>query len=457
MKNLFLLFLATTAFGAERPNILLVTADDLGLQLGCYGDTIATTPALDALAKEGVRFTRGYVTQASCSPSRSSMLSGPHPHQNGQIGLSHRGFAMRDPGIPTLPSVLKEAGYSTGILGKLHIKPTAAFPFDFVGVPFADARDPVKVAASFNGFFEKADAAKPFFFMCNFSDPHEPFDAPVDGSPEKTVTPGEVEPFPFTNKPKRKNLPKVKRSVAGYYTCANRVDECFAAIMRVLEKRGLAENTIVVFIGDHGPPFPRAKVTAYNAGHHIPFLIRWPGTAPAGQTRDQMVSTIDLMPTFLKAASVEPPAGLPGRDLKPLLETADTPGREYLATEFGSHTEFDFLPQRCIQDGRWRLMVSLLKDPAIVGRMPFAGQKPEEVFAKYELVPHIGLYDLKNDPWERNNLADDPAHKEKLDELQAALLKWRRDTKDPFLRKEALIGRAKKEAGRSVAKRKTEK
>ncbi len=122
------------------PNILLVTADDLGLQLGCYGDTIAHTPNLDRFAGEGVRFTRAFVTQASCSPSRSSMLTGLYPHQNGQIGLSHRGYSIHDSTIPTLPGELKKAGYTTGIIGKLHVNPESCFPFDFKHTSHQTAR-----------------------------------------------------------------------------------------------------------------------------------------------------------------------------------------------------------------------------------------------------------------------------------------------------------------------------
>jgi len=101
---------------ATRPNLILVTGDDMGFQLGCYGDAVATTPHMDRLAREGIRFTRGYITQASCSSSRSSMLTGPYPHQNGQIGLSHLGCSMR-PDVPTLPTLLRWAGYRTGIIG----------------------------------------------------------------------------------------------------------------------------------------------------------------------------------------------------------------------------------------------------------------------------------------------------------------------------------------------------
>jgi N-sulfoglucosamine sulfohydrolase len=453
-----LVLITRVSCGSERPHLLLITADDLGLQLGCYGDKVATTPAMDQFAAEGIRFTRAYVTQASCSPSRSSMLTGLYPHQNGHIGLSHLGFSMHSADIPSLPLLLQKAGYATGILGKLHVSPPAAFPFEFNGLPGQQTRDPQKVAASFDTFLQQRQEGKPFFFMANLLDPHEPFDAKVEGAPKNIVMPRQVKPFPFMNLTEASEIKAAQKRVAGFYTCVNRADECFASLMSVLEKRGLKERTLVVVIGDHGPPMPRAKTTAFNAGNHIPCLVRWPGHVPAGEKRDQMVSMVDLMPTFLAAAGVPPPPGLPGQDMMPILKDATVPGRRYLATEFGSHTPADFLPQRCIQDERWRLVMNLLRAPEIVTEKPtWAGRAPEEVFSKYNATPHIALYDLKNDPWELQNLADDPAHHAKLQELKTELHAWRQQTNDPFLNQTALIGRAEKEATRSLQRKKAAK
>jgi arylsulfatase A-like enzyme len=127
-------FLGPAARSAEPPNVLLITADDLGNQLSCYGDERLKTPRLDALASQGVRFTRAYVTQSSCSSSRASLLTGLYPHQNGQYGLAHLGFSMH-PGQENLPALLKAAGYRTGIIGKLHVEPAAEFPFDWRPIP----------------------------------------------------------------------------------------------------------------------------------------------------------------------------------------------------------------------------------------------------------------------------------------------------------------------------------
>jgi N-sulfoglucosamine sulfohydrolase len=135
-----LLAVAVACGESPRPNILLITSEDHGPELGCYGEPYVKTPRLDALAQDGVRFDRAYVTQAGCSPSRASILTGLYPHQNGQIGLATWGFHMYSENTPNLPRSLQQAGYRTGIIGKLHINPESAFPFDFKAIPSGNQR-----------------------------------------------------------------------------------------------------------------------------------------------------------------------------------------------------------------------------------------------------------------------------------------------------------------------------
>lgn len=170
-----LLALATGAFAAApgRLNVILVTADDLGLQVGSYGDPISPTPNLDALAMPGVKFRDAWVVQSSCSPSRSALLTGLWPHQNGQVGLVNGGFAMRS-GVTTLPARLKAAGFATGIIGKLHVDPPKAFSFDMAHSQHGVSRH-VPNVAQWAGAFFAMNREKPFFLMVNYRDPHRPF------------------------------------------------------------------------------------------------------------------------------------------------------------------------------------------------------------------------------------------------------------------------------------------
>jgi N-sulfoglucosamine sulfohydrolase len=169
-----LLTVATASAADGELNILLITADDLGCNLSCYGEKRNATPKLDAFAAEGVRFQNAYVAQSSCSPSRAALLTGLWPHQRGQIGLAQGGFTMQ-PGLPNLPALLKAAAYRTGIIGKLHVEPAAAYPFHwapkekFANLP---TRNVQWVAVQSREFFAGAKAAgQPFFATLTTSIP----------------------------------------------------------------------------------------------------------------------------------------------------------------------------------------------------------------------------------------------------------------------------------------------
>ena len=420
---------------SAAPNILLVTADDLGLQLGCYGDTVAHTPHLDRFASEGARFARAFVTQASCSPSRSSMLTGLYPHQNGQIGLSHRGYSMHDDTIPSLPSRLREAGYATGIIGKLHVAPESCFSFDFKETNSQATRDVEHVAARTEAFLAQ-HGNRPFFLMVNFSDPHSPYLRDVAGHPRVKVERDAVTAVPFTGQ----DLDQPSPVTADYYCCVNRFDEGFGLLMEVLSDRNLAADTLVVVIGDHGPPFPRGKVTCYEAGLQIPWLVRWPGRIQPGSVHDAFVSTVDLMPTFLEAAGAELPARQAGKSLVSLLQGGAASVRDYLFGEFTSHVPVHYLPQRTVRDDRYKLRISLMFQPDALARLKREGIDPAQEFqSSFSDIPAIGLYDLENDPHEFHNLAADPQYGSVLKRLQDELLAWREASGDPTLDLDYLV------------------
>ena len=259
--------LVQSAPPAERtPNVLLITTDDMGLQAGCYGDALAVTPNLDSLAAQGVLFERGYTTQASCSPARASLLTGLYPHQNGQIGLAgqHPEFRVKD-GTHTLSTLLRNAGYETGILGKLHLSPGDAFPFDFAwpgGSQAMATRKVRTVADKVAEFLDGPAKDKPFFLYVNYFDPHRPFDQDADqteGLPEKPYAPDEVKPLAYLGmdgKPPR-------AEAAAYYNSIRRIDTGLGLLFDVLKERDRWDDTLVIFVSDHGPPFARAKTTVY--------------------------------------------------------------------------------------------------------------------------------------------------------------------------------------------------
>jgi len=452
---LLLIQSAAVAQEQRRPNVLFITADDLGLQLGCYGDTVIETPQLDALAASGVQFDVAYVAQASCSPSRSAMFTGLYPHANCQYGLTAGGFFALHPHLrdATIPNILKRAGYRTGIIGKLHVNPGASFQFDYHGGNYVVARD-VKLVAKRASDFMTQSGDQPFFLMVNYTDPHavRPRDPEtnkfgdwtfldrVEGIPETLVQPSAKTVFPF----QQIDSPEQRKRVAGYYNEVKRLDIGVGLLLETLERHGHADNTLVIFIGDHGPPFTRGKATTYEGGLRIPFLVRWPGVSKPMRS-SAMVSTVDILPTILDATGAKNDVEMHGRSLRPVLENADAPWREFLVGEFHVHGP-PWFPQRAIRDGRYKLIHNLLADSArpsneIDGDIGYstsredryAGTHIRTAFDTYADPPEFEFYDLASDPWEFHNLAGKPEHADAEQRLKTALEAWRHETDDPTL------------------------
>jgi N-sulfoglucosamine sulfohydrolase len=231
-------------------------------------------------------------------------------------------------------------------------------------------------------------------------------------------------------------------------------------ILDALEKTGKSDNTVVVFLGDHGPSFPRGKMTAYEGGVRVPLLMRWPGHMEKGRRVGELVSTLDLMPTLVAAAGAEAPADLPGRSLLPLARGEKCPWREHLFTEFTLHWPETYFPQRTVRDRRYKLIHNLLPGrenpvfgwchlwqlkifrPEAVDDLPAPWK---EVYRRFRRPPEFELYDLQEDPWETRNLAGDKAHADTLERLKKVLAAWQERTGDA-LRKPELLKRFTEES-----------
>lgn len=339
--------------------------------LGCYGDKIARTPNLDRLATQGMRFVNSYVTNASCSSSRSSLLTGLYPHQTGfflpnntpvgQIGLAYpgSGYAM-DPRVITMPQLLKAAGYRTGIIGKLHVFPEASFPFDYKAIEL-NTRDIELVAQRAEKFLGKKPQ-QPFFLMVNYGDPHEPYYRQVNGYPQQPFGPTDVKTFPWAGI----DTPEFRNKTAGYYNGVARMD---AGVGMLLNKPKIINNSLV--------------------------------------------STVDILPTVLQQAGVKVPQNLAGRSLKQLFFANTTGWRRVLCAEYTSHTRDYFNPRRSIRGDRWKYILNLLPNR----NNGIAEQ----------------LYNLDTDRNEFNNLAGRPEYEGAQNFLRGELLKWRQQTADPLL------------------------
>jgi N-sulfoglucosamine sulfohydrolase len=438
-----ILFAVLSGFAADRPNILLIISEDNGPELGCYGEPYVRTPHLDGLAAEGVRFERAYVPQAGCSQSRAAYLTGLYPHQNGQIGLATWKFRMYSEQTPNLVRSLKEAGYRTGIIGKLHVNPASAFPFDFKKIPSSNfGRKKLKdYAAEAGRFISQSD--QPFLLSVNYPDPHRPFTKKVGGLPKKPLEAADVKPFAYFGE--GVDTPDLREQVANYYNCMSRLDSLVGDLLQVLKKSDKADNTLIIYFGDHGADLLRGKRTSYEGGVRVPLIVKWGDRWKA--VRQELVTTLDLMPTLLDVVGAKPVANLPGRSLIPLMDNKTDAWRTHLFTEFHIHSAHNYYPQRTVRNDRYKLIRNLMPNEVNPGydfaiNRFFAGlqdvidSNPKPVSNAYELMrkpPEFELYDLKNDPFEFSNLADIPKYSKTLSDLQSRLMKWRQATKDPML------------------------
>jgi N-sulfoglucosamine sulfohydrolase len=448
----------------HRPNVLLIVAEDHGCHLGCYGDPIAVTPRLDALAAESVLFRQAYTTQSVCSPARAAIHTGLYPHQNGQIGLAtHRysTFSRRD--MPTLSGTLAAAGYRTGILGKLHINPEDRFPFDVRrndrDVMGFQHRNIEAFAAQAEELF--AADSSPFFVALNPSDAHLPLLAQQFGQP----------PQPLTGKDMAASLggvdsPRMRTASANYYNCMARLDSYVGLVLDALDRNGHTDDTLVIFTSDHGYQFPRGKTTCYEGGIHVPLLVRWPVSdapdgAGLGRAMEELVSHVDILPTALAAAGLPIPQGLPGRSLADLVVPRGGPWRSHVVSEWNVSHPPTYHPQRSIRNARYKLIKTLLPErptPAAryytdgvtvetsvtAAELAAAPEPIQTAFDEWAHSPAVALYDLDEDPEELENLARSPEHTSVLAELLDELERWQHET-DDSLRNPAMLRRLTEE------------
>lgn len=435
---------AFAASAAGRPNILLIVSEDNGPELGTYGDPYARTPNLDQLATDGVRFDRAFVPQAGCSPSRASLLTGLYVHQHGQLGLATWGFRMYRNDTPNVVRSLNDAGYRTGIIGKIHVNPESAFPFDFQALPTANfqRKNLDAYADEAKSFFCASE--QPFFLSVNYPDAHQPWLRQAEGLPERPLDAADVRELAYLGL----QGPKLRQLTADYYNSMERLDVLVGDLLAALDRSGKADTTLVIYLSDHGADFMRGKRTCYEGGLRIPLIVRWPGRAKPNQARDELVSTIDLMPTMLAAAEAQAPPALPGASLIELFEGKAPDWRRYLFAEFHAHAaKMNFYPQRSVRNDRYKLIENLLPGEVnpgyrdtfrlvkadLAAAIEGASSEVRKAYRVMERPPQFELYDLDADPFEFHNVAEVSALEPVLGELKRELANWRKRTNDPLL------------------------
>ena len=433
-----------------KPNVLFIVSEDNGPELGCYGDPYAQTPVLDRLAMSGIRFDRAFVPYSVCSPSRACFLTGLYPHQNGQLGLATHKFSTYG-SIPNLFTLMKSAGYRTGLIGKLHVNPEKDFPVDFRAIEGANfgRRSMSEYAESANKFINDGD--EPFFLSINYPDAHFPLHKQQFGLPKTPMEPHEVKPLPWVGVDSQ----RLRKFTANYYNCLRRLDDGVGMLLHNLKESGKFNDTIIIYIGDHGAQFSRGKCSVYEAGLRVPFMMSWPGEIRAKQARNELVSTLDILPTILDMIGAEPmvPKKLPGRSLRPLLNGLTVPWRKYVFGFTTGAAPRIFHLAYSVRGERYKLISSPLSDGVFrnysaeayltqLNSHYIAGTTKDEIesapvhiqkaYQTFLNTPRYELYDLKKDPYEFNNLANHPEHAQTRESLIAVLENWQRETKDPL-------------------------
>jgi len=442
---------AAAAVPSSRPNIVLILADDLGSEdVGAFGHPTVRTPHLDRLAREGMRFDRAFVTASSCSPSRSSLLTGRYPHNTDAEEL-HWPLPARQ---ATFLEPLRAAGYWTGAAGKWHLGEEAKARFDqvreadpagftlAVGAPAGETKmltakggDAQSGCTDWVPLLRERPRDRPFFVWLAALDPHRDYEEKISARP----TPPEAVVVP-RHLP---DTPAVRRELAQYYDEIERLDRFVGDVLAELEAQGVADHTLVVFLSDNGRPFPRDKTTLFETGIKTPLIVRWPGRVAPGSTCAQLVSTIDLAPGFAVAAGLKPTSTMQGVSFLPLLAEAGTPIRREVWAEQNWH---DYAQRsRAVRTGHFKLIANDYPDSALTPgadavrsggfrellRLRTAGQLPPHQQQCFTLPrPAVELYDLQADPGELHNVAALPAYAAVLADLKARLDRWKVDTQD---------------------------
>jgi N-sulfoglucosamine sulfohydrolase len=434
---------------ADRPNILLIIADDLGWE-DCrpYGNTRIMTPQLERLAREGMRFENMILTCSSCSPSRASLITSRFPH-------STRAEQLHWP-LPktqvTFVEQLRQAGYWTAAAGKWHL-----------GTPVRDRFDVIHDAgtAGFQLPTEKVDKSKtktvvapnpsgaeawvstlkerpkdkPFFLWLAALDPHRDYAEkviPVPHRPEDVTVP-----------PYLPDNAQTRRDLALYYDEISRLDDNVGKVLDEIAAQGLADNTVVIFMTDNGRPFPRCKTTLYDSGIKSPLIIRWPGKVRTAGVCQSLLSSVDIAPTILEIAGVMPPVQFQGTSFLKVLTQPETRIRE---AAFSEHNWHDFEARgRSVRTERFKYIRNEYPDlpntpPAdAVRSLTFQSMRKLRDEGKLKGIqttcftkplPEEELYDIQADPHELKNLAADPKFAAELAELRGALEAWKKQTRD---------------------------
>ena len=459
---------ATSLSAADRLNILFITLDDMNRDsIGVYGAKVPeTTPNIDRLASQGLRFEHAHVTIAICQPTRAVWMTGRYPHNSGALG-----FNKINAGVPTLPQTLRKNGFYTGILGKTeHVVPSRkdAFEYKRDRSELHNGRSQQLYGEYVAEFLQNAKQSdRPFFLMVNTHDPHRPFDKRTQA--EKR-TPGEVvhgqngkvkyngdypapsriyQPDEIVVPGFLPDLPKIREEIAQYFSSVRRADDVVGRVLSELKAAGLADNTLVMLKSDHGIPVPFAKTNVWRHSTSTPWIVRWPGILkPGTYETEHLVAGVDFAPTILDILGIDPMDAMDGRSFLPVLKGESQKGRDFVFTHINTIASGKSYAMRSIQGKRYGLIWNGWSDGKTVFRnesmagltwkaMAAASKSDAGLAARvkhYSFRVPFEFYDYEQDRDAMENRIDDPEMQATIQEYHRRLTAMMKSTKDPQLR-----------------------
>ncbi|HWA97327.1 MAG TPA: sulfatase [Pirellulales bacterium] len=461
----FIAVFAGELLAAPAKNVVVIVADDLGFQLGCYGDPLSKTPYIDRLAADGTRFTRAYCTTASCSASRSVILTGQYNHAIAHYGHEHgEGHFSTYDNVLTLPVLLSRAGYRTCSVGKYHVAPEKVYHFDAYNGGKKNRNDaPTEVAMAASAWsFIAEDDPRPFFLYYCPTEPHRANDP--SGFHNTGDEPG-IKPHAYSADDVAlpawlPDLPEARQEWAQFLGAIARLDQKVGALVDVLKATGHYDDTLIFFLSDNGPPFPGAKTTHYEPGVNLPLIVKLPGQQARGITSDARVTWADLTPTIIEYAGASAPprvgkgkqAARPpfdGRSMLGIIEQQHPDGWDRVFLSHTFHEITMYYPMRTLIDGRYKYIFNIAHPLPYPFASDLYASRTWQAALKRDGDPMYGLrrqrdylqrprhelYDLEADPGETHNLAGDPQHASRLAEMQEQVRTFQSETRDPWVTK----------------------
>jgi len=450
---------------ADRLNVLFITVDDMNRDsVGVYGAKVPnTTPNIDRLASQGLRFEHAHVTVAICQPTRAVWMTGRYPHNNGALG-----FDEIRAGVPTLPETLRQNGFYTGILGKTHhVVPSRenAFEYRRPREELLYGRSPDLYGTFVAEFLRDARRSdRPFFLMVNTADPHRPFDtrkpavqrslADVDAAtngkndwytrdfpaPSRIYQPDEIVVPGFLP-----DLPEIREEIAMYYSSVRRADDVVGRVLDALKAAGVADNTLVMLKSDHGIAVPFAKTNVWRHSTLTPWIVRWPGAIKPGiHETEHLVAGVDFAPTILEILGIDAMQGMDGRSFLPVLQGRKQDGREFVYTQINTLVTGASYTMRSIQGKRFGLIWNAWSDGTTVfsnesmkgltwNAMVSAAESDPTVAARvrhFQYRVPLEFYDYAQDPDALANRIHDPQARDTIQALALRLGEFMRSTSD---------------------------